>query len=186
MTPDDLRRLKMIKYYLMFWLNPLSRETKEKCENFTTNTPYQWTSRADNSSKRGVGTITTLHQNDPWTLLYNFYYQSWALEWRPRHFLDGSAQKVPFSDLPRTQNCLRSWSKHVDMNSHIESLDELNNQGYKKNRKNTCKKCPILDRLTYTSVVVGTAVVVFNPHKISYYLLITSDSMQGQVAILSE
>ena len=76
MTPDDLGRLEMIKYYLMFWLNPLSRETKEKCENFTKNTPYQWTSRADNSSKIGVGTIKTLHQNDPQNLLYNFYIES--------------------------------------------------------------------------------------------------------------
>ena len=76
MTPDDLGRPEMIKSYLMFWLNPLSRETKEKCENFTKNTPYQWTSRADNSSKRGVGTIETLRQNNPQNLLYNFYIES--------------------------------------------------------------------------------------------------------------
>ena len=76
MTPDDLGRLEMIKYYLMFWLNPLSRETKEKCEKFTKNTPYQWTSRADNSSKKGGWTIKILHQNDPQSLLYNFYIKS--------------------------------------------------------------------------------------------------------------
>ena len=82
-----------------------------------------------------MGQLTTLYKNDPWTLLYNFYYQGIALECPSGHFLEPSAQKVPLSDLPRTQNCLRSWSKHVDMKSQIEALDELNNLEYKKERK---------------------------------------------------
>ena len=41
MTPDDLERLKMIKYDFILRLNPLGHETKEKCEHFTEKSPYQ-------------------------------------------------------------------------------------------------------------------------------------------------
>ena len=41
MTPDDLGRLKMIKYDYILRLNPLGHGTNEKCENFTKNSPYQ-------------------------------------------------------------------------------------------------------------------------------------------------
>ena len=41
MTPDDLGRLEMIKYDHLLRLNPQGHETKEICENFTKNTPYQ-------------------------------------------------------------------------------------------------------------------------------------------------
>ena len=41
MTPDDLGRTKMIKHDSLLRLNSLGHKTKEKCENFTENTPYQ-------------------------------------------------------------------------------------------------------------------------------------------------
>jgi len=58
----------------------------------------------------------------------------------PQALSRGMYPKGPISDPPRTQNCLRNWSKHVDMNSQIEALDELNNREYKNSRKNSSKQ----------------------------------------------
>jgi len=142
MTPDDLGRLEVIKYYLMFWLSPLSRETREECENFARSAPYRWTSGADASSRRGGWTVEILHRGDPRSLLCNFCMESWALGWRAGKNFCRFVQGVPFWDLLAIRSCLEGWSEPIDMGSRDEPLDGLVRWDAEKFKKIRVKNGP--------------------------------------------
>ena len=91
----------MILTDLRLRINPLSLETNEKFENSTEKYTYQQTSSADNSSKTGAGTLATLHQNDPESLLYNFGNKSYAVECPSGYFLEQFIKKFPFLNFKR-------------------------------------------------------------------------------------
>ena len=148
MTSDDPGWPNMTKNDIWVKIGPISHESKEKCENRTENTPYQYTSKACNSLKTGVSPKTTLQKNDPWSLLYNFHIGTYPIRGCPRKFLNRFVKKVPVLELRATKNCLWSWSKHIDMNSQNESLDELVHLKGKKSWKISSKRSSFSSLLT--------------------------------------